>query len=83
MNTSEFKWMGEAKKPFEELNEEELKEVQDSVLNDIRQRAWAAGSPVYYGLKGLVIAEYANGKRMVVETVNGERMETREYEERE
>jgi len=81
MNSEGFIRYGGAKKPFEELNASELAEVQAEFRKEVRERAWSVGSPVYYGLKGLVIAEYENGKKMVVEEVNGELVETREYEE--
>jgi hypothetical protein len=45
----------------------------------IRDRAWAVGSPVYYGLSGLIIAEYQDGRKMIVEEVNGQMVETKEY----
>ena len=79
-NSEGFIRYGEAKKPFDELNAEELKEVQDRVQKEIRQRAWSVSSPVYYSIKGVIIAEYEDGKKMVVEEVNGAAVETREYE---
>jgi hypothetical protein len=79
MNTNQFIQYGHAKKPFEQLNAEELAEVNDRLDKKIRERAWAVGSPVYYGLKGLVIAEYQDGRKMVVEEINGQMVETREY----
>jgi hypothetical protein len=79
MNTSQFIQYGHAKKPFEQLNAEELAEVNNRLDKKIRERAWAVGSPVYYGLNGLVIAEYQDGRKMVVEEVNGQMVETREY----
>ena len=68
---------------FTGLNATELELFQEQFQKDVRQRAWANGSPVYYGIKGLIIAEYENGKKMVVEEVNSELVETREYEEQE
>ncbi len=79
--TNEFKYYGGAKKPFDELSPTELKESQLRIHNAVRKRAWAVGSPVYYGKNGLIIAEYESGKKMVIEEVNGELVETREYAE--
>jgi hypothetical protein len=79
MNTDQFVQYGHAKKPFDQLNVEELAEVNKRLDKKIRERAWAVGSPVYYGVSGLVIAEYEDGRKMVVEEVNGQMVETREY----
>jgi hypothetical protein len=79
MNTNQFIQYGHAKKPFEQLNAEELAEVNKRLDKKIRERAWAVGSPVYYGMNGLVIAEYQDGRKMVVEEVNGQMVETRAY----
>lgn len=70
---------GHAQKPFEQLNAQELAEVNERLQKKIRERAWAVGSPVYFGIDDLVIAEYADGRKMVVEDVNGQLIETREY----
>jgi hypothetical protein len=79
MNTNQFIQYGHAKKPFEQLNAEELAEVNERLDKKIRERAWAVGSPVYYGINGLVIAEYRDGRKMIVEEVNGQMVETKEY----
>ena len=79
MDTNQFIQYGHAKKPFQELNAEELAEVNKRLDKKIRDRAWAVGSPVYYGVNGLVIAEYQDGRRMIVEEVNGQMVETKEY----
>jgi hypothetical protein len=79
MNTNEFIQYGHAKKPFQQLNVEELAEVNGRLAKKIRERAWAVGSPVYYGVNGLVIAEYEDGRKMIVEEVNGQMVETKEY----
>ena len=79
MNTNQFIQYGHAKKPFEQLNAEELAEVNERLDKKIRERAWAVGSPVYYGINGLVIAEYQDGRKMIVEEVNGQMVETKEY----
>ena len=81
INTDSSRNSGGAKKPFDQLTPLELEEVQRDFRNEVRQRAWSVGSPVYYGEKGLLIAEYESGKKMVVEEVNGALVETREYAE--
>jgi hypothetical protein len=79
MNTNQFIQYGHAKKPFEQLNAEELTEMNERLDKKIRERAWAVGSPVYYGVNGLVIAEYQDGRKMVIEEVNGQMVEIKEY----
>jgi hypothetical protein len=79
MNTDQFIQYGHAKKPFEQLNTEELAEVNERLDKKIRERAWAVGSPVYYGINGLVIAEYQDGRKMIVEEENGQMVETKEF----
>jgi len=70
---------GHAQKPFDQLNSIELADVNSRLHKKIRERAWAAGSPVYYGENGYLIAEYAGGKKMILEEINGQLLETREY----
>jgi len=70
---------GHAKKPFDQLSSVELADVNKRLQKKIRDRAWAVGSPVYYGEGGFLIAEYADGRRMLVEEIDGQLIETREY----
>jgi hypothetical protein len=79
MSTNQFIQYGHAQKPFEQLNTEELAEMNKRLDKKIRERAWAVGSPVYYGVNGLVIAEYEDGRKMIIEEVNGQMVETKEY----
>ncbi|MBS1662718.1 MAG: hypothetical protein JST68_16865 [Bacteroidetes bacterium] len=79
MNIDSLVQYGHAKKPFEQLNSKELAEVNSRLDKKIRERAWAVGSPVYYGLDDYLIAEYADGRKMIIEEVNGQLIETREY----
>jgi hypothetical protein len=79
MDTDQFIQYGHAKKPFQQLNADERAEVNNRLAKKIRERAWAVGSPVYYGVKGLVIAEYQDGRKMIVEEVNGQMVEIKEY----
>jgi hypothetical protein len=79
MNIDHLIQYGRAEKPFDELTAEELAEVDTRLDKEIRERAWAVGSPVYYGIGDLLIAEYWDGRKMILEEVNGEVIETREY----
>jgi len=79
MSSKQLIQYGHAKKPFEQLNTEELAEVNKRLDIKIRERAWAVGSPVYYGVNGFIIAEYQDGRKMIVEEVNGQLIETKEY----
>jgi len=80
MNSSDFIQYGKAVKPFDQLSKGEMEESQLRIHNKVRERAWAVGSPVYYSINGLMIAEYEDGRKMVVEEMNGELMETKKYE---
>jgi hypothetical protein len=79
MNSTQLVQYGHAQKPFDQLTPIELAHVNERLQKKIRERAWAVGSPVFYGENGYVIAEYADGKKMIVEEINGQLMETREY----
>jgi hypothetical protein len=79
MNIDNLVQYGSAKKPFTQLDSEELAEVNKELAQKIRKRAWAVGSPVYYSKDGLLIAEYESGKKMIIEEVDGQLVETREY----
>lgn len=79
MNNENLIQYGRAKKPFYKLTPEELAEVHQRLAKEIRERAWAVGSPVYYEIGDLLIAEYWDGRKMIVEEVDGEVRETREY----
>ena len=79
MNIRHLVQFGHAQKPFDQLNSVELADVNKRLHKKIRDRAWAAGSPVYYEENGCFIAEYAGGKKMIIEEINGQLIETREY----
>lgn len=70
---------GHAQKPFDQLSTIELADVNKRLQKKIRERAWAVGSPIFYGEEGYLIAEYADGKKMIVEEIDGQLIETREY----
>jgi hypothetical protein len=79
MNIEHLVQYGRAQKPFDQLNQIELADANKRLHKKIRERAWAVGSPVYYGENGYLIAEYADGKKMIIEEINGQLEETREY----
>ena len=79
MDSNNLIQYGHAKKPFDQLTSGELADVNKRLQKKIRDRAWAVGSPVYYGEAGYLIAEHADGKKMIVEEINGQLVETREY----
>lgn len=79
MNIDALIQYGHAKKPFDQLNAAELAEVNKRLDKKIRERAWAVGSPVYYGLHSYLIAEYKDGRKMILEEIDGQLVETREY----
>jgi hypothetical protein len=80
MDSNHLTQYGHAQKPFDQLTISELADVNKRLQKKIRERAWAVGSPVYYGENGYLIAEYADGKKMIVEEINGQLIETREYQ---
>jgi hypothetical protein len=62
---------GSALKNWWEFSESDIKMANEAIAKKVRERAWAVGSPVYYMLNGHIIAEYANGKKMIVEKKEG------------
>jgi hypothetical protein len=79
MDISNLIQYGHAQKPFDQLSPIELAAANRRLQKKVRDRAWAVESPVYYGLSGYLIAEYGDGKKMIVEEINGQLIETREY----
>ena len=79
MNINHLVQYGHAQKPFDQLTSLELADANSRLQKKIRERAWAVGSPIYYGENGYLIAEYADGKKMIIEEINGQLIETREY----
>ena len=58
---------GLAKKSYFDMNDEERNEASKAASERAREAAFTRGLPIIYGESGLVIAEYANGKRFVHE----------------
>ena len=68
METRDFTLLygGAAKFSFE-MTPEEYKEAAQRVVNRVKEKAFSRGLPIYYSVDGLVIAEFADGKKFVVE----------------
>ncbi len=58
---------GLAKKSYFDMNDEERYEASKAASERAKEAAFTRGLPIIYGENGLVIAEYANGKRFVHE----------------
>ena len=68
METRDFTLLygGAAKFSFE-MTAEEYKEAAQRVVNRAKEKAFSRGLPIYYSIDGLVIAEFADKKKFVVE----------------
>jgi hypothetical protein len=60
---------GRAEKVFSDMSEEELAKAHSDISNEVRRKAFSLGLPVYYGKNGLVIAEYSDGRKFVIENL--------------
>ncbi len=58
---------GGAKTSYHEMNEAEKKQAADEVLQRAREKAFSRGLPIYYTQNKRVIAEFADGRKYVVE----------------
>lgn len=58
---------GGAVKPHYLMNEEECLIVGEKILNRAKEKAFSRGLPIYYEVEGIVIAEFADGRKFVVE----------------
>ncbi len=58
---------GGAVKSFHLMNEKERMEVAKKVVERAKEKAFSRGLPIYYEVKGLVIAEFADGRKFEVE----------------
>jgi hypothetical protein len=79
MNTDQSNEQDNLSKPVPELTAEQLQQSFKKMGRKIRELAWAVGSPVYYAIGDLLIAEYEEGRRMIVEEVDGVMKETGKY----
>lgn len=62
---------GGAKKPSVEMNAEELKEAAFSIVRRAKEKAFSKGLPIFYVEKGVLTAEYPDGRK---EKVKGPRV---------
>jgi hypothetical protein len=60
---------GHAEKVFTEMTEEELDKAHAEIGKQVRKKAFDLGLPIYYGEKGLVIAEFSDGRKFVIENL--------------
>jgi hypothetical protein len=60
---------GHADKVFSDMNDEELDKAHSDIGKKVRKKAFDLGLPIYYGEKGLVIAEYSDGRKFVIENL--------------
>ncbi|MCU0339958.1 MAG: hypothetical protein MUE30_08740 [Spirosomaceae bacterium] len=58
---------GGATHSFFEMNEQEYATMAKEVHKKALEKAFSRGLPIYYSKNGVVIAEFADGKRFVVE----------------
>lgn len=68
METGDFTLLyGGAAKPAYLMTPEEYKEAAQRVVNRAKEKAFSRGLPIYYGVNGLVIAEFSDGRKFEVE----------------
>ena len=60
---------GGASKSSFEMNAEELKSAADSILRRAKEKAFYKGLPIYYANKNAIIAEYADGRKLIVKKI--------------
>ena len=57
---------GGAKVPFQLQSEEEKKQANLRTMERVKEKAFSRGLPIIWGRNGLVVAEYANGNKVLV-----------------
>ena len=57
---------GGAKVPFQLQNEEEKKQSELKTIERAKEKAFSRGMPIIWGKNGSVVAEYANGNKVLV-----------------
>jgi hypothetical protein len=58
---------GGAAKPSYLMSPEEYKDAAQRVVNRAKEKAFSRGLPIYYNKNNLAIAEFADGRKFVVE----------------
>lgn len=68
METRDFTLLyGGAAKFSYEMTPKEYQEAAQRVVNRAKEKAFSRGLPIYYSMDGLVIAEFADKRKFVVE----------------
>jgi hypothetical protein len=57
---------GGAKKSAADMTAEEFNEAAKKSMERVRYNAFSHGLPIYYGMNGKIIAEYADGRKEIV-----------------
>lgn len=57
---------GGAEVPFQLQNEEEKKQAELKTIERAKEKAFSRGLPIIWGKNGLVVAEFANGNKVLV-----------------
>jgi hypothetical protein len=57
---------GGAKKSIFEMNNEEMLQAAQSILRRARENAFSKGLPIYFSQKGILMAEYPDGRVEIV-----------------
>lgn len=60
---------GHADKVFSDMTSEELEKAHTNIGSKASKKAFDLGLPIYYGENGLVIAEYSDGRKFVIENL--------------
>ncbi|MDZ7936182.1 MAG: hypothetical protein U5M51_14690 [Emticicia sp.] len=58
---------GGAKIPYHEMNDFQKEEVSKQILERAKEKAFSRGLPIYYNDNNTLIAEFADGRKFVVE----------------
>ena len=58
---------GGARKFISDMDVSELNNVKDSILRRAKEKAFSKGLPIYYNRNGKLMAEYYDGKILIIE----------------
>ena len=58
---------GGAKTPYHEMSAAEKQEAAAQIVERAKEKAFSRGLPIYYAVGELVVAEFADGRKFVVE----------------
>lgn len=57
---------GGADKPLNEMSKAELETAAKSIVRRAKEKAFSKGLPIYYATDGNLVAEYADGRKVIV-----------------